>query len=78
MGYDSKDYLKAMVEDLKDEADDVDPDGYLLSLESSNACLMEILEVMEQMKVLLEAPRMNRSKMSKLVGQVVKEINNQI
>lgn len=78
MGHDSLKYFENLIEELQDEVEDHDPDNYLLSLESNTACFQEIISLMDQMKSLLEAPRMNRSKMSKLVGRVNKEIYNQI
>lgn len=84
MGYDAEKYFRELIEKLQDEADyttskvDTDLESYEASLESNTACFQDILEVTEQMKSILEAPRMNKNKMFKLIEQVQKEINNQI
>lgn len=84
MGYDAENYFRELIEKLQDEADyttskvDTDLESYEASLESNTACFQDILEVTEQMKTILEAPRMNKNKMFKLIEQVQKEINNQI
>lgn len=87
MGYDAADYFEKMekiVDELQEEADytaakvNTDLESYESSLESNTACFQEILEVMEQIKSILEAPRINKKKLFNLVEQVEKEIKNQI
>ncbi len=84
MGYDAAGYFEKMVDELQEEADytaakvNTDLGCYESSLESNTACFQEILEVMEQIKSILEAPRINKKKLFNLVEQVEKEIKNQI
>lgn len=84
MGYDAETYFRETVEKLQKDADyttakvETDLGVYEASLESNTACFQDILELLEQMKSTLEAPRMNKNKMFKLVEQVQKEICNQI
>ena len=84
MGYDAEKYFREMIEKLQEEAIctkakvDTDLGSYEASLESNTACFQDILDITEQMKSILEAPRMNKNKMFKLIEQVQKEINNQI
>lgn len=84
MGYDAEKYFRETIEKLQDEADYTkakvytDLESYEASLESNTACFQDILDITEQMKTILEAPRMNKNKMFELIEQVQKEINNQI
>lgn len=83
MGYDAETYFRDMVENLQDEADytkakiETDLNAYEASLESNTACFQDILEVMERMKSILAASRMDKRKMFKLIEQIQSEINNQ-
>lgn len=84
MGYDAEKYFRETIEKLQEEAIytkakvDTDLGSYEASLESNTACFQDILDITEQMKTILEAPRMSKNKMFKLIEQVQKEINNQI
>lgn len=84
MGYDAEKYFREYAEKADEEVrsakvgENTDLESYEASLESNTACFQDILEVMEQMKTILEAPRMNKNKMFKMIEQVQKEINNQI
>lgn len=84
MGYDAEKYFREMAEQFQDEVEAAqdkttsDLGAYEASLESNTSCFQEILEVMEQMETILEAPRVNKNKLFKLIEQVQKEINNQI
>jgi hypothetical protein len=84
MGYDAEKYFRELIEQLQDKVEAAqdkttsDLGSYEASLESNTACFQDILEVMKEMKSILEAPRMDKRKMFKLVEQVQKQINNQI
>lgn len=84
MGYDAEKYFRELAEILQDKVEEAqdktnsDLGAYEASLESNTACFQDILDITEQMKTILEAPRMNKNKMFKLIEQVQKEINNQI
>lgn len=84
MGYDAETYFRETVEKLQKDADyttakvETDLGAYEASLESNTACFQEILELVDQMKSILEAPRINKNQMFKLVEQVQNEIGNQI
>lgn len=84
MGYDAETYFRSSIERLQSEADytqvkvDNDLESYELQVESNTTAFQEILEIMEQIKSIVEAPRMNKIKMFKLIEQIQSEINNQI
>lgn len=84
MGYDAEKYFRQLTEILQDKVEEArdktnsDLGSYEASLESNTACFQDILDVTEQMKIILEAPRMNKNKMFKLIEQIQREINNQI
>ncbi|MBS5822436.1 MAG: hypothetical protein KID00_01015 [Clostridium argentinense] len=84
MGYDAEKYFNELNDQLQSEAIytkakiETDLGCYESSLESNTACFQDILEVMEEMKSILETPRTNKQKMFKLIEQVQKQINNQI
>lgn len=73
MGYDAENYFREMAEILQLYLE-VAQDKTTSDLGSYEASL----EVMEEMQSILEAPRVNKNKMFKLIEQVQKQINNQI
>jgi len=84
MGWDAERYFNNLVEELQEAADGIaqklnsDFAAYESSLDSNTTCFQDILEQLEQMGNLLQASRMDKSKMFNLVEQIKKQINNQI
>ena len=52
--------------------------SYESSLESNATCFMDILESLNKLNNLLLQQRLNRSKLSEIVSEIIKNINNQI
>ena len=69
--------LQEEVEDAQDK-EQSDIGAYEASLESNTRCFIDIQEAMEEMQLILEAPRVNKNKLFKLIEQVQTKINNQI
>lgn len=74
-----------IIEELREAADHeqqkitTDLDSYEASLESQRTCLMDVLEILEQMKDLVQSSkRMNKSELVKLITNAIREINNEI
>lgn len=84
MGYDVETYFENLISILQEEVEDAqdkeqsDIGSYEASLESNTRCFIDIQEAMEEMQLILEAPRINKNKLFKLIEQVQTKINNQI
>ncbi len=84
MGYEAETYFENLISKLQEEVDDAlnkeqsDLGAYEASLESNTRCFIDIQEVIEEMELILEAPRVDKKKLFKLIEQIQSKINNQI
>ena len=84
MGYDAETYFENLISKLQEEVEDAldkeqsDLGAYEAALESNTRCFIDIQEAVEEMEVILQAPRVNKKKLFNLIEQVQEQINNQI
>lgn len=84
MGYEAETYFENLISKLQEEVEDAldkeqsDLGAYEAQLESNTRCFIDIQEAVEEMELILEAPRVNKKKLFKLIEQVQRQINNQI
>ena len=84
MGYDAEAYFRSLIENLQSEADytqakvDTDLESYEASLESNTRCFQDLLDNIEEARKLLDAKRLNKTQLDKLLEQIETKINNQI
>lgn len=64
--------------DYTNQSIDTDLRSYESSLESNKECFDDLLDDIRRMADLLEAPRLDKSRILKLLGTMQKQINNQI
>lgn len=84
MGTDARNYLSNEIEKLEYDANytqakiDTDLSSYEFSLESNTSCFIEILDIVEELKIITNSKRVNISKMNELLDNINTLINNQI
>jgi hypothetical protein len=80
LGRDAETEFTNILEQLNDAKEGVGTDlrSYEASLESNSRCFNELLDIIAELKRLLQSNRLNRTQISKLINQMKTEIYNQI